>query len=341
MSRGLVMFLAVFLAVVLVVLAACEPSGPRVVAYVSLDSIYSGSILDRYSRASGVRMIPRFDAEFDKTTGLMNRILAMRQDPEADLFWNNEVMRSIVLKRKGCLARYVPPTAADIPAAFKDPDGYWTGFAARARVILVNTDLVAAAAEPTSIFDFLKPEWKRRFAVARPLFGTSSTHAAAMFAVLGPAKAKALMQGWLANGCRVQPGNAQCRNLVRDGHIAACLTDTDDANGAIAAGAPVRMIYPDQGEGQLGTLVIPNTVVLIRNGPNPEQAKRLIDHICSREVEAWLARSAGAQMPLRAGIRPHSRQFDFTRIKAMAVDWERVADQLEAANAFVQEAFEK
>ncbi len=322
-------------------LASCSPSGPRVVAYVSLDSIYSESVLREYSRKSGVVVVPRFDAEFDKSTGLMNRILAMQAKPEADVFWNNEIMRSIVLKRRGCLERYVPPTAADIPQAYRDNDGYWTGFAARARVILVNTDLVAPKDQPSSIYDFLRPEWKGRFAIARPLFGTASTHAAALFAVLGPEQAKAVMRGWLRNGCRVQPGNAQCKNLVRDGHIAACLTDTDDANSAITAGAPVHMIYPDQGEAQLGTLVIPNTVALIRNGPNPERARKLIDHVCSREVEAMLARSAGAQMPLRAGVDPHSEQFDFTRIKAMVVDWEQVADQLEATNAFVQEAFER
>lgn len=314
-------------------------SGPQVVAYISLDEIFSKPIVDTFSREHRIRVIPRFDAEFEKTTGLMNRILQMKERPEADVFWNNELMRSIILKRRGVLERYVPPTAADIPDEFKDPEGYWVGFAARARVILYNTNRVKAEEAPKSIYDFLKPEWKGRFAVARPLFGTTSTHAAVLFAMLGPEKAKALMKGWVDNGARIAPGNAQARNWVMDGHIDACLTDTDDANGAYLQGKPVKMVYPDQGEGQMGALVIPNTVVLIKGGPNPESGRKLVDYIASREVEARLAKIKGAQMPLRSGIEPYSPEFDGSKIKPMKVDWEKAADALEQTTQFVLEAF--
>jgi iron(III) transport system substrate-binding protein len=37
------------------------------------------------------------------------------------------------------LAPYVSPSAADIPATFKDKEGYWSGFAARCRVLIYNT----------------------------------------------------------------------------------------------------------------------------------------------------------------------------------------------------------
>lgn len=314
-------------------------SGPQVVAYISLDEIFSKEIVDTFSKTHGIRVIPRFDAEFEKTTGLMNRILQMRDRPEADVFWNNELMRSIVLKRRGVLERYVPSTAADIPAEFKDPEGYWVGFAARARVILYNTIKVKPEEAPKSVYDFLKPEWKGRFAVARPLFGTTSTHAAVLFAMLGPDKAKALLKGWVDNGARIAPGNAQARNWVMDGHIDACLTDTDDANGAYLQSKPVKMVYPDQGEGEMGTLVIPNTVVLIKGGPNPENGRKLVDYIASREVEARLAKIKGAQMPLRSGIDPYSPEFDGTKIKTMKVDWEKAADALEETTQFVLEAF--
>jgi iron(III) transport system substrate-binding protein len=326
----------------LVGLLSCGgPSGPHVVAYVSLDEIFSKEILDSFSQTRGVRVVPRFDAEFEKTTGLMNRILQMKDRPEADVFWNNELMRSIILKRRGVLERYVPATAADIPAEHRDPEGYWVGFAARARVILYNTEKVKEADAPRSVYDLLKPEWKGRFAVARPLFGTTSTHAAVLFAMLGPDKAKALMKGWVDNGARIAPGNAQARNWVMDGHIDACLTDTDDANGAYLQGKPVKMIYPDQGEGEMGALVIPNTVVLIKGGPNPEFGKMLVDFIASREVEARLAKVKGAQMPLRSGIEPFSPEFDGTKVKAMKVDWEKAADELEATTQFVLEAFKE
>jgi len=324
----------------LVTIAACGgPEGPHTVAYVSLDEMFSREILGDFTKNTGVEVVPRFDAEFEKTTGLMNRILQLRTRPEADVFWNNEIMNSIRLKREGVLERYVPPTASDIPAEFKDTDGTWVGFAARARVILYNTNLVKESDSPRSVYDFLKPEWRGRFAVARPLSGTTYTHAVAFFAHRGEEKAKALLKGWVDNDALIVPGNAVARNRVMDGNIAACLTDSDDANVALLQGKPVKMVYPDQAEGELGTLVIPNTVVLIKGGPNPANGKRLVDYIASREVEARLAKIKGAQMPLRPGIPPYSPEFDFTKIKAMKVDWELVADQIPVADPFLAEVF--
>jgi len=87
--------------------------------------------------------------------------------------------------------------------------------------------------------------------------------------------------------------------------------------------------------------VIPNTVMLIKGGPNPAEGKKLIEYIASREVEGKLARISSAQMPLRGGIEPFGPEFDFAKVRAMKVDWEKVADQLDATNKFVQEAFEK
>ncbi|HLG42005.1 MAG TPA: extracellular solute-binding protein [Planctomycetota bacterium] len=320
--------------------ASCGgPSGPHTVAYVSLDEIFSREILLAFTKQTGIEVVPRFDAEFEKTTGLMNRILQLKRRPEADVFWNNEIMNSIRLKREGVLEKYVPPTAADIPDEFKDADGTWVGFAARARVILYNTDLVKESEAPRSVYDFLKPGWRGRFAIARPLSGTTYTHAVALFAHLGADRANALLKGWVDNEAMIVMGNAVARNRVMDGHVAACLTDTDDANGALLQGKPVRMVFPDQGEGEMGTLVIPNTVVLIKGGPNPENGKKLVDFIASREVEAQLAKIKGAQMPLRGGIPPYSPDFDFTKIKAMKVDWNLVADQIPAAGPILEEVF--
>ena len=44
------------------------------------------------------------------------------------------------------------------------------------------------------------------------------------------------------------------------------------------------MIYPDQGEGEIGCMVIPNAVVLIKNAPQLENAKKLVDYLLSKET---------------------------------------------------------
>ena len=68
----------------------------------------------------------------------MNRLIAEKNNPQADVYWANEPIRAEVLRQQGIAAPYVSPNAHGIPASFKDPNGYWTGFAARARVLIVN-----------------------------------------------------------------------------------------------------------------------------------------------------------------------------------------------------------
>ncbi len=326
-----------------VILLACEaserPSGDVVVAYVSHDLIFSWPILSEFERRSGVTVRIVGDTEANKTTGLALKLMKLKDRPEADVFWNNEIVRTVQLANLGILEAYVPSTAVGIPLEHCDGAGRWVGFAARARVLLYNSDLIDAEEAPKSIFDLAEARFRAKVAIANPLFGTTATHVAALFESLGAEKAKEFLIALKENEVFVADGNAMARNLVRDGRLPICLTDTDDANGALLAGAPVAMLYPDQAEDQIGTLVIPNSVGLIRGAPHAAAAKRLIDYLVSEEVEQRLARSKAAQMPLRSGLKPYDERFELSRVKAMKVDWSRVAARIEASSEFVRKEF--
>ena len=79
-----------------------------------------------------------YDTEETKSTGAMNRLIAEKNNPQADVYWANEPIRAEVLRQHRIAAPYLSPNADGIPAAFRDPQGYWTGFAARARVLIVH-----------------------------------------------------------------------------------------------------------------------------------------------------------------------------------------------------------
>jgi iron(III) transport system substrate-binding protein len=301
-----------------------DPAREEVVAYVSLDRMFSEPILQEFEKRTGIHVVFITDTEATKTTGLVERLIMEKDRPVADVFWNSEIIRTIVLKRKGILEH------CETDAPLRDPDGYWSGFAARARVILYNTNLVQEP--PRSLEDFTRPQWKARFAIAKPLFGTTATQVAAMFAE-NPEKAEALLKALKANDAQIVDGNAMARNDVMDGRIAACFTDTDDANEAMLDGKPVKMVYPEP------TLLIPNTVAMIKGGPHPANAKKLIEYLVSREVEAALAKSKSAQIPLRPGVPPFSPEFDLARIHPMKVDFDKVADALDRSTAFVRDIF--
>ncbi len=218
------------------------------------------------------------------------------------MFWNNEILNTIRLEREGLLEPYRSPAAEDFPDWAKAPEGAWHGFAARARILIVNTELVPKDERPRSIYDLAKEKWRGKCGIAKPLFGTTATHAACLFAALGEEKSKQLFSGMKANDVQILSGNKQVAVAVATGQLAFGLTDTDDAIGQIRQGEPVEIIYPDQDDGELGTLFIPNTVAIIKGGPHSETARKLVDFLLSAEVEMMLAEGPAAQIPLRPNV---------------------------------------
>ena len=133
-----------------------------VVVYTALDRVFSEPIFSEFERETGVKVLAKYDTESTKTIGLVNAIRAEADRPRCDVFWNNEIVGTIRLKNENLLQQYRPQAAADYPEIFKDPEGYWTGFAARARVLIVNTDIVKQDEMPDSIFDLADENWKVR-----------------------------------------------------------------------------------------------------------------------------------------------------------------------------------
>jgi iron(III) transport system substrate-binding protein len=315
----------------------------RVVVYASLDREFSEPILKDYSAKSGVNIDAKYDIESTKTVGLTESIAAEAAAGRArcDLFWNNEIVNTLRLRRRGLLAPFRPAAAAGYPAAFRAADGSWYGFAARARIILVNTRLVPEAARPRSLNDLTDPKWKGKVGMAKPMFGTTATHAACLFAAWGDEKAKAYFRALKHNGVNVLSGNKQVATAVGSGQLALGLTDTDDAVGEVEAGQPVAIVYPDREPGSLGTLFIPNTLCLVRGAPHADAAEALADFLLSPEVESRLARGPSAQIPLNPAVTDTPRAGVETpkTVHAMEADWESAVDQWEKAMAFLLAEF--
>jgi iron(III) transport system substrate-binding protein len=304
--------------------SATAPSRQVVVCYTSTDQVFAEPILKEFEQRTGTKVLAKYDTEETKTTGLVNLIQQEKDRPQADVFWSSETGRAVALKDLDCLAPYQSPAAADIPARYKDPQGYWTGFAARARVIIYNTNLVKAS-PPSSVMDLLKPEWKGKAAFANPLFGTTSFFATALFLLKGDREAQDFFRRAKENGIQILPSNGAVKDAVGDGRAAWGLTDTDDANEAIKDKKPVAFLFPDQ-KG-FGTPVMPNTVSLIAGAPHPDAGRKLIDYLLSPDTEKRLAELA-VQMPLRPGVPTPANVKPVSTIKAMDVDYRRVAGKI-------------
>ncbi|MGE0703397.1 MAG: extracellular solute-binding protein [Vicinamibacterales bacterium] len=295
--------------------------------YVSTDRVFSEPILQEYERRSGVTVNPVYDTEETKSTGLANRLLAEMPRPQADVFWSNEPVRTLVLKSRKVLAPYKSPNAEGIPAQLVDPEGFWTGFSARMRVIAYNTTLVPAEDAPASIFELADPKWKGQVAIADPRFGSTSFHVAALYAAVGDEKMDDFFRRLKENDVRVVEGNSVVRDLVARGDVKVGLTDTDDVNVALEDDEPIAMVLPDR-EG-LGVPMMPNMVSLVANAPHPDEGRRLIDYLLSEDVERQLADSEAVQIPLHAGVPGPANIPSIDTFKPMTLDYGDAASRVE------------
>jgi iron(III) transport system substrate-binding protein len=305
----------------LVLLAACGRA-PDVVLYCSLDESFAAPVVREFEQHTGLHVVAYYDVEADKSVGLRRRLQAEANRPVCDVFWNNEPVQSVVLAEAGLLQPYRSPSAEDIDARWRDAQDRWCGFAARARVIIVNTKQRAEPSRrPTGLADFLDPANASLCAMAKPLTGTTAAHAAAWMSRLGQDATLQRFAALRANKVNFVSGNAHVMRLVREGEHDFGWTDTDDCMEALRAGFPVEMVIPDQGADDEGLLVIPNTVGLVTGAPHPEAARKLIDFLLSRDVEASLAAASSAQIPLRPGVPRPEKVLDLARYKLAEVDW--------------------
>jgi iron(III) transport system substrate-binding protein len=322
-------------------LIGCAPSRSdrEVIVYAALDAEFSEPILRDFTEQSGIPVRPKFDVESTKTVGLTQAIIAEQARPRCDVFWNNEILNTLRLEERGLLEAHIPPTAAEYPAAFRSINGQWHGFAARARVLIVNTELAAPGDRPDSIYDLADRRWKGKCGLAKPLFGTTATQAACLFSFLGADKAKRYFRDVKANEARILSGNKQVALAVAAGELVFGLTDTDDAIIEVEHGRPVTIVYPDQGANDLGTLFIPNTLSIIKGCPHPAEARRLVDFLLTPAIEQRLAAGPSAQIPLHPSVEVELRVETPRTIRAMPVDFAAALQKWDETAEFLREEF--
>ena len=324
----------------------------EVVLYSSVDTHVLEPVIQAFSAQTGIKVRVQGDTEATKTTGLVQRLLAERPKPKADVWWSSEPLGTVTLAKEGILDPFVSREEASIkggwPAHLRPKDKTWYGFAQRARVIAYNTNNYTKATAPARLRDLSKDTYRNRVGMARPQFGTTRTHIAALISLHGEPVVRQWLESLINNGLKLYDGNSSVVHALSIGDIDIGLTDTDDVWAGKRENWPVEVMYevPDRatrpparvtGLPSVGPLVIPNTVAKIRGNRHPNEATKLVDFLLSAEVESMLASSDSKNIPIRADL---AKKFELTAIPNPAeVDANDVAASLPAADRLINELF--
>lgn len=311
----LLVLIELFVIVVVGIVFYFQQQSDPLVVYCAHDAVFSEEILNDFQQETGIKVEPRFDTEATKSLGLTNLLIREKTHPRCDVFWNNQTLGTAALKKEGVLEAYQGTGYDKIPAQFKDPEGYWTGFAARLRVYIVNRDQLSPSLESieTTLTGPLND-----VAIAKPLYGTTLTHYTVLCDAWGLERLKNWHTSQREREIRETSGNASVKNLVANGACKLGYTDTDDYFVAVDESKPVAAV-PIMVEEK--AILIPNSVAIIKGTQKRKQAEALVDYLLSAKVEQKLAQSQSRQIPLGE------------------VNWEQIPESVTACRSLVSQAY--
>src|SRR5438874_929045 len=67
---------------------------------------FLGADTKDFERDTGVKVRAIYDTEETRSAGAMNRLIAEKNNPQADVYWANEPIRAEVLRQRGIAAPY-------------------------------------------------------------------------------------------------------------------------------------------------------------------------------------------------------------------------------------------
>jgi iron(III) transport system substrate-binding protein len=278
-----------------------------VIVYAAQDQVYAEPILKDFEKQTGIKVRAVYDSEATKTVAIANRLLAERDHPQCDVYWGNEELRTHQLASRNI---------------FRETNG-WAAFGYRSRRMAVSTAAGASGA-PDSLVELTNPAYRGKVALAYPLFGTTAAHFLALRQHWGESNWLAWCRALAANKPFLVDGNSVAVKFVARGEAVIGLTDSDDIAAEIREGARVKAL-PISGE----TLLIPNTVAVVRHAPNPKAAQRLFDYLQTSAVTGRL---------VQAGALEGARAADMLS-STLKPDWEVLLRELETGTAEMQRVF--
>jgi iron(III) transport system substrate-binding protein len=232
---------------------------------------------------------------------LANALLEEQNNPQADVFITTELFTIQTLNNAGIFQSYRPDGADQLPLQAMGPNNGWVGLTYRARVIMYNTDQVSPDEAPQSIFDLTDPKWKGQVAAAGSSNGSMQAQIAALRLLIGEEATEEWLNGLITNDVTFFGGHTDVRKAVGTGEFKIGLVNHYYYHLQKEEGSPVGIVYPDQGDGQIGLITNLTAAGIIEGSRNPAAAQALIDFLISSDGQKLFSET-NYEYPILAGV---------------------------------------
>jgi iron(III) transport system substrate-binding protein len=249
-------------------------------------------VLDQFSAKTGIKVNLLSAGEEQ----LLERLKSEGQGSPADLFITTDVAHLHKARIAGVLQ---PVKSAEleknIPARYRDPQGYWYGLSARARVVLYAKDRVMPA-ELSTYEDLADPKWKGRICVRSSSSTYNQSLLAGLVAVMGPDKAEGWAKAMVGNMARKPQGGdrdqiaavaaGQCDLAIANTYYFGGMQASDKADERAAA-AKVGIFFPNQ-QGRGAHMNVAGAGVTA-SARHKAEAVRLLEFLSGSEAQKTFA----------------------------------------------------
>lgn len=190
----------------------------------------------------------------DSTGVITAKLLAEKDNPQADVIWGLAATSLLLFKAEGMLEPYAPKGVEKLDPKFVDQSTppYWVGMDAWVAAICFNTieSEKAGLPMPTSWKDLLDPVYEGHLIMPNPnSSGTGFLDVSSWLQIFGEEGGWEFMDGLHKNIARyTHSGSAPCK-LAASGEIPIGISFAFRGAKSKAAGAPIEIIVPSEGVG--------------------------------------------------------------------------------------------
>ncbi len=234
---------------------------------------------------------------------VVTQIAAARGHEQADLMVTRPPFMQMAEHEKLVLP-YQPQATAHIPNELKDDDGDYEAVAND--YFGFTYDSAALPAPPANFAGFLAPALRGKIAFAAP--DRDSDAEAAMLQMIHAFGGEDAAFAFLRQLHPVRAGGAPT-SLIGDGDLRTVMA-------AGAQGAATSIFFPAGPDGRRTTLALPYYIALVRGGPDPAGARKLLDFLLGKPAQLQVSALAYA-LPARDDLRPGDAHFE-TSAQALA-----------------------
>ena len=269
----------------------------------------------------------------------LSQLIAEKARPVADITYLG-VTFGVQARKENVVAPYKPAHWSEIPDGLKDPEGHWFTIHSGTLGLFVNVDALGGKPVPKGWKDLLKPEYKGMIGYLDP---TS--------AFVGYVGAVAINQALGGSFDDFTPAINYFKELQKNAPIVPKQTSYARV---LSGEIPIlfdydfnayRARYKDKANAAFvipseGTVIVPYVMSLVKNAPNPDGAKKVLDHVMSDKGQAVWANAF--LRPVRARAMSKEAQDKFLPAaeyaRARTIDYARMAQSQDAfARRFQQE----